>query len=115
MLDFLKKLPPWLRLGLIFPLTFLNGWLIFTLLSYFQPLSSIFVASALLAFLLDLPVRILVNQGVKRGWAISTVFLLKVMDDNNLNEIHQLINNNQDNSFVYVDNISQFKLITAGA
>ena len=32
------------------------------------------------------------------------------MNDNNLNEIHQLINNNQDNSFEYINNISQFKL-----
>jgi predicted PurR-regulated permease PerM len=79
MLDFFKKLPPWLRLGFIFPLAFLNGWLVFALLNYFQPLSSIFVASALLAFLLDLPVRILVKRGVNRGLAIFSVFLLAIL------------------------------------
>ncbi len=79
MLDFLKKLPSWLRSGLLFPLAFLNGWLILNLFSYFQPLSSIFVASALLAFLLDLPVRVLVKRGIKRGWAISFVFFLAIL------------------------------------
>jgi predicted PurR-regulated permease PerM len=79
MLDFFKKMPLWLRLGLIFPLAFFNSWLAFVLLSFFQPLSSIFVASALLAFLLDLPVRDLVKRGVKRGWAISSVFFLAIL------------------------------------
>ncbi|MEB3310718.1 MAG: AI-2E family transporter [Snowella sp.] len=74
MFDFLKGLPPWLQLGLSFPLIFLNGWLLFILLNYFQPLSSIFVASVLLAFLLDLPVRSLQKSGLKKGWAISVVF-----------------------------------------
>lgn len=73
MLKFFKELPPWLRLGLSFPLIFLNGWLLWKLLSFFQPLSSIFLTSVLLAFLLDLPVRFLQNKGLKRGWAVSVV------------------------------------------
>ena len=75
-LENFQKLPPWLRISLLFPLAFLNSWLIFVLLDYFQPLSSLFLAAALLAFLLDLPVRLLTVRGLQRGWAIFLVLAI---------------------------------------
>lgn len=79
MLEELKQSPPWLRLSLLFPLFFLNGWLLYKALGFLQPLSSLFVAAALFAFLLDIPVRILVEKGFKRPWAITSVLLVSLI------------------------------------
>jgi predicted PurR-regulated permease PerM len=79
MLELLKKSPPWLRLSLLFPLFAVNGWLLFQILDFLQPLSSLFLAAGLFAFLLDVPVRILVQWGLKRSWAIATVFLIALV------------------------------------
>jgi len=78
-LENFQKRPPWLRISLLFPLVFLNSWLIFVLLDYFQPLSSLFLAAALLAFLLDLPVRLLTVRGLQRGWAIFLVLAIALI------------------------------------
>ncbi|QHV01599.1 AI-2E family transporter [Synechocystis sp. CACIAM 05] len=79
MLEELKQSPPWLRLSLLFPLFFLNGWLIYKAMGFLQPLSSLLVAAALLAFLLDIPVRILVEKGLKRPWAVASVLLIALV------------------------------------
>jgi predicted PurR-regulated permease PerM len=79
MTDWFKRLPPWMRLGLIFPLAFLNGWLFFQLIKQLEPLFSIFVTATLLAFLLDIPIRLLQTRGIKRGWSIALVFLLALL------------------------------------
>lgn len=79
MLEQLKQSPPWLRLSLLFPLFFLNGWLIYQALDFLQPLSSLFVAAALFAFLLNIPVRLLVANGFKRPWAIASVLLVTLI------------------------------------
>ena len=71
-----KKLPRWLNLGLVFPLAVFNGWLLLLVWQYFQPLVSIFVAALLLAFVLDYPVQLLQQAGVKRNYAVLWVFLL---------------------------------------
>lgn len=72
----LNKLLPWLALTLIFPLVFLNGWLLAILVQYLQPLVTVFVLAALLAFILDYPVRVLQQRGVHRNYAVITVFLV---------------------------------------
>lgn len=79
MLELLKNLPPWLRLTLLFPLFLVNGWLLFQVLTFLQPLSSLFLAAALFAFLLDIPVRIMAQWGLKRNWAIAVVFLVALI------------------------------------
>ncbi|MGL5032389.1 MAG: AI-2E family transporter [Microcystaceae cyanobacterium] len=79
MLETLKQLPTWLRLGVLFPVAFLNAWLVFALLGYFQPLSSLVMAAALLAFLLNLPIRLLSDRGLRRGWAIALVLGLTLV------------------------------------
>ncbi len=73
------KLPRWLSLGLAFPLTILNGWVLLQVVHYFQPLVSVFVAAILLAFVLDYPIRFLQQQRVRRDLAVWGVLLLTVV------------------------------------
>lgn len=79
MLDFFDKLPRWLQIGIIFPIAFLNSWLLVILISYLEPLISISITATLLAFLLDFPVRALQDRGIKRELSISLVFLVSVL------------------------------------
>lgn len=69
----LPRLVSW---GLLFPIIFLNGWLLLVLAQELQPLLSILIAATLLAFLLDYPIRFLMGRGVSRGIAIGLVLLL---------------------------------------
>ncbi|MBC1219300.1 AI-2E family transporter [Nostoc sp. UCD121] len=71
----LNQLLRWLIFTLLFPLVFLNGWLAFLLVKNFQPVVTILVLATLLAFVLNYPVAILQKQGVKRGYAVSLVFI----------------------------------------
>ncbi|WP_206816170.1 AI-2E family transporter [Chroococcus sp. FPU101] len=79
MMDFFDKLPRWLQIGIIFPIAFLNAWLLTLLISYFEPLFSIFITATLLAFLLDFPVRALQDRGIRRELAIGLVLLVAVL------------------------------------
>jgi predicted PurR-regulated permease PerM len=74
-----NKLPRQLSIGLIFPLIFLNGWLLLLLARQLQPLLSILITATLIAFLLDYPIRFLHQRGVYRGLAVGIVFLLFLM------------------------------------
>ena len=60
MLELQKKFPPWFRLSLLFPLFIVNAWLLLQILAFLQPLSSLFLVAALFAFLLGIPVRLMV-------------------------------------------------------
>ena len=66
-------LPPWLRFGLALPLLVLNLWVLRQLLVPLAPFPALFMAAALLAFLLDLPSRWLVDQGLPRPLALLLV------------------------------------------
>ncbi len=79
MMELFKQLPRWLRLSLVFPLLFLNGWLLFQLFSYLEPLVSIFVTASLLAFVLDVPIKLLQRRGVNRSGSIAIVFLIALL------------------------------------
>ncbi|MEM8779331.1 MAG: AI-2E family transporter, partial [Cyanobacteria bacterium P01_G01_bin.49] len=79
MFDSWYQLPRWLRLSISFPIFFLNGWLLFLLLSYLEPLGTILTTATLLAFLLDFPIRLLEQRGIKRGWATALVFLFSLI------------------------------------
>jgi len=57
---FANKVHQWLTLGLPFPVV-LNGWLALQVFEYFQPLVTVFVLAALLAFILNYPVQFLQN------------------------------------------------------
>ncbi|OUL18379.1 AI-2E family transporter [Nostoc sp. RF31YmG] len=71
----LNQLIKILILTLLFPLVFLNGWLAFQFFKYFQPIVTILVLAGLLAFILNYPVSILQQRGVKRNYAIGIVFI----------------------------------------
>ncbi|AFY34586.1 AI-2E family transporter [Calothrix sp. PCC 7507] len=71
----LNQLLKWLILTLLFPAVFLNGWLVFRLFQYFQPLVTILVLATLLAFILNYPVSVIESRGVKRNYAVALVFI----------------------------------------
>ena len=66
-------LPPWLKAGLVLPLLVLNLWVLRQLLLPLAPFPALFVAAALIAFLLDLPSRWLVGRGLPRPLAVLGV------------------------------------------
>jgi predicted PurR-regulated permease PerM len=72
----LNNLPNWLRLTLLFPLLFLNGFLLALLIDYLQPLVNFVIIAAILAFLLELAIKLLQQRGMKRGLAIATILSL---------------------------------------
>lgn len=79
MLDSFIKLPRWLQVGIIFPIAFLNAWLLVQLIGYLEPLVSISITATLLAFLLDFPVRALKERGIRRELAVGLVFLVAIL------------------------------------
>ncbi len=68
-----------LRLSLSFTLFFLNGWLLFILIGYLEPLVTILTTATLFAFFLNFPIRLLEQRGLKRGWATALVFLFALI------------------------------------
>jgi predicted PurR-regulated permease PerM len=76
MLKTLNQLPRQFTWGLIFPIIFLNGWLLLLVIQALQPLVSILIAATLISFLLDFPIRFLQRQGVRRVFAIALVVLI---------------------------------------
>jgi predicted PurR-regulated permease PerM len=71
----LNKLLQWLIIALLFPLVFLNGWLVFKFFQYFQPLVITFVLATLFAFILNYPVSVLEKHGIQRNLAVTLVFI----------------------------------------
>ncbi len=67
-----------LKLGLPFPLVIFNGWLALQVIQYFQPLVTIFVLAAVLAFILNYPVQFLQQRDIKRNYAVILVFFLSL-------------------------------------
>jgi predicted PurR-regulated permease PerM len=69
------KVDRWLKLGLLLPIVVFNGWLALQVIQYFQPLVTIFVLAAVLAFVLNYPVQFLQKREIKRTYAVILVFL----------------------------------------
>ncbi len=71
--------PPWQRLShsalLRFLLLLASGWAVVQLIAYFRPVLTLFIAAAVLAVLLEYPVRRLVRLGCSRGLAILLTLL----------------------------------------
>lgn len=76
MIKTFRNLPPWLRLTLVFPLLFINGFFLALVLNYLQPLVNFIIIAAILAFLLELGVSLLIQKGIQRGFAITIVLLI---------------------------------------
>jgi len=70
-----NKIPQWLKIFFLFPLLFLNGFLLFVLIDYLQPLVSFLIIANIIAFLLELIIKLLIKQGVNRSIAITIVLL----------------------------------------
>ncbi len=70
------SLPPLVQKGLLFPIFFLNGWLLVLLLNYLEPMFSIFMVSVVLAIVLEFPVQFLQQRGLKRRWSLLLVTAL---------------------------------------
>lgn len=79
MLETLKVLPGWLKVWIVFPFAFLNGWLLLQLFDYLQPFLNTLIAAAISAFLLNLPARFLQKQGVSRGVSIAIVLSVALL------------------------------------
>lgn len=71
----LKRL---LYFGLLFPLIALNVWMLGVVLNYFQQLVTLLTVSAILAFLLDYPVRAFEKVRIPRAIGIIIVLLITV-------------------------------------
>jgi predicted PurR-regulated permease PerM len=71
--------PAWQRLShsalLRFLLLLASGWGVVKVIDYFRAVLTLFIAAAMLAVLLDLPVRRLVRLGCGRGLAILLTVL----------------------------------------
>ncbi|MBW4470642.1 MAG: AI-2E family transporter [Stenomitos rutilans HA7619-LM2] len=69
----------WLKTRLALPLIVLNGWVLLQLMDYFEPLFTIFVLSAVLAYVLNYPVRFLCQRGITRGYAVLIVLVISLL------------------------------------
>jgi len=68
-----------LLVGITFPLIIVNAWLGLEFFRFFQPIFSILIAAAILAFLLNYAVEFVTSTiGLPRGNAVLGVFLLAV-------------------------------------
>lgn len=66
---------PWLSRSLLISLIIVDGYLLFPVFRYLQSILVLVVTAALLAFLLNYPVRLLISWKFKRGYAVALVFL----------------------------------------
>lgn len=69
----------WLKTRLALPLLVLNGWVLLQLVEYFEPLFTIFVLSAVLAYVLNYPVQFLCQRGIRRSYAVLMVLVLSLL------------------------------------
>jgi predicted PurR-regulated permease PerM len=72
-------LPRWLRNTLIFPLLFLNGWLLTLTINYLQPMVSMVLMAIILAIVLDYPVKFLQSRGLSRPISLALVVLMAIV------------------------------------
>ncbi len=73
------RLPKYIVWGLLFPIIFLNGWLLWLLFNFLQPFTNILITAALFAFLLNFPIGWLQKLGLRRGLAVALVFILAIL------------------------------------
>ena len=74
-----NKFPRWLFWGLIITFCVLNGYLLFPAFIYLRSTLVLIVTAALLSFLLNYPVKLLISWKLKRSYAVAIVFLLALI------------------------------------
>lgn len=74
-----EKNPPWLSWGLLITFIIVDGYLLFPVFSYLQSILFLVITAALLAFLLNYPVQLLMSWKFQRSYAVAVVFLLALI------------------------------------
>lgn len=75
MFQSMSQLPKWLLVIVIFPLLFLDGWLLLQLAKGLEPLLSTFITAVIASFLLDYPIALLQKGGMSRNLATGLVIV----------------------------------------
>jgi predicted PurR-regulated permease PerM len=75
----INQLLKWLMITLLFPLIFLNLWLVYKIFDYFQPIVITFVLAILFSFILNYPVKFLEKRGLARKYAVILVFVIALL------------------------------------
>jgi len=73
---FEDKSPRWLYWGLLITFVVANGYFLYPVFCYLRSTLILIVTAALLAFLLNYPVKIFMSWNLKRGYAVALVFLI---------------------------------------
>lgn len=76
---FKNKFLPLLYWGTLLTFVVVNGYLLLPIFRYLRPTLTLIVTAALLAFLLNYPVRLLILWKFKRSYAVGVVFLLALI------------------------------------
>jgi predicted PurR-regulated permease PerM len=74
-----EKNPPWLFRGWLITFIVVNGYFLFPIFCYLQSTVVLVITAALLAFLLNYPVSLLMSWKFKRGYAVAVVFLIALV------------------------------------
>lgn len=74
-----NELPRWWVWGVGITIVAVNGWLWLPVLRYLQPLFTLVTVAALLAFFLEYPVLLLISRGLRRSYAVTSVFGLVLL------------------------------------
>ena len=75
----LENNPRWISSGLLITFVVVDGYLLFPVFRYLQSILVLVITAALLAFLLNYPVRLLISWKFKRGYAVAVVLLLALI------------------------------------
>lgn len=75
MFQSISQFPKWLLVIVIFPLLFLDGWLLLQLAKGLEPLLSTFITAVILSLLLDYPIGLLQKGGMPRNLATGLVIV----------------------------------------
>ncbi|MDX2230330.1 MAG: AI-2E family transporter [Leptolyngbyaceae cyanobacterium bins.349] len=70
--------PQWLKTGVLLPLIALNAWIVIQIFRYFEPLLTILIGAAVLAFVLNYPVEWL-RRWMHRTYAVLLVLVISLM------------------------------------
>ena len=73
------QLPTYITWGLLFPIIFLNFWLLGLMFNFLQPFPNILITAALFGFLLNFPISWLQKLGLPKGLAVALVFTLAIL------------------------------------
>ena len=74
-----NKFPRWLFWGLIITFFVIDGYLLFPIFRYLQSTLVLVITAALLSFLLNYPVKLLISWKLRRSYAVAVVFLFALI------------------------------------